>query len=46
MSQKQQICMYAYPIRMAIMKVIAGVRLAMAETNVTDVKAMLSIYKF
>lgn len=31
---------------MAKMKVTAGMRLAMAETNVADVKAMLLMYKF
>jgi hypothetical protein len=35
-----------YLNKIARMKVMAGMRLAMAEVNVADVKAMLSIYKF
>ena len=36
----------SYPNGTAKMKVTAGIRLAMAEANVADVKARLSIYKF
>jgi len=35
-----------YPKKIARMKVMAGIRLVMAEANVADVKAKLSIYKF